>query len=523
MTTPPPLTPAGGRRVRVAIVGAGFSGIAMALALKRAGHAAEMVIIDRAPEFGGTWRDNIYPGCACDVPSHLYAMAGETHDWPAIYSHQPAIQEYLLGIVDKHGLCAHARLGNGVARQIWDDAAACWTLTLDDGQTVDVEVVVNGVGPLSRPVLPAIDGIDRFLGPAFHSAQWDAQVDLTGKRVGIIGTGASAVQIAPAIAEQVGHLTVFQRTPSWVLPRLEHTFSPTGRWALRHVPGAQQLLRGVTNLALEHLVWQVLAQGPRAQRRARRLGAWNIRAGIEDPPLRRAVTPTLAPGCKRIMFSNAWYPTLNRDDVDLETRRITTITPNGVCLDDRTQVELDVLVYGTGFDPHHFWFPMEVVGQGGRLLRDHWQRAGRAYMSTTTRGFPNMFFLLGPNTGTGHNSVVLMAEAQVGYISQALEYLRTGAVAWLTPTAAAETSYVEDISRRHEQLVWASGCGSWYLNEVGINDTLYPGPVRDFQRRLARFDIESYQTSTPLGPTPSLSAPPAHTDLAAVRIESSGQ
>ncbi len=480
--------------VRVAIVGAGFSGIAMALALKRAGHGDGITIIDRAQEFGGTWRDNIYPGCACDVPSHLYSLAGEQYDWPGFYSHQPAILEYILDVVAKHDLRRHAILGDGVARQVWSDEDACWHITLESGATLDAEVVVNAVGPLSRPVMPSIPGISSFEGPSFHSAQWDPDVDLRGKRVGVVGTGASAVQIVPTIAEEVAELTIFQRTPSWVLPRAERTFSPLERFVLRNVPGAQKAIRGLVNTTVEHVVWRVLARDEAAEKRAEAMGRWNIRKGIDDPELRAAVTPTLTPGCKRLMFSNTWYPTLNRDDVHVQTTGIAEVTPTGVRLDDGTDVELDVIVYSTGFDPHHFWAPMEVVGQGGVKLDEQWSPAANAHMGTTTPNFPNLFFLLGPNTGTGHNSVVLMAEAQADYVVQALEYLRTGAASWLAPTEAAADAFAAEMARRHESLVWAAGCGSWYLNEAGINDTIYPGPVRDFQRRLARFDIESYQT-----------------------------
>lgn len=479
---------------RVVIVGAGFSGIAMALALQEAGHAEGMTIVDQATDFGGTWRDNVYPGCACDVPSHLYSLEGERYDWPGFYSHQPAIQQYILDVVAKHDLRRHARFGSGVASQTWSDDTATWLVALEDGTTLEAEVVVNGVGPLSKPIMPRLPGIETFEGPAFHSAQWQAGLDLSGKRVGIVGTGASAVQIVPSIVEDVAHLTVFQRTPSWVLPRVERTFSPVERFVLRKVPWAQQAIRGFVNITVEHVVWRILAQDDAAQARAVTLGRWNIKRGISDPALRAAVTPDLKPGCKRMMFSNTYYPALDRDHVDVRTSGIAEVTPTGVRLDDGTEVALDVIVYGTGFDPHHFWAPMEVIGQGGVALDDQWAKGANAYVGTTTPNFPNLFFLLGPNTGTGHNSVVLMAEAQAKYVVGALEYLGTGAADWLAPTPEAAATFAEEMASRHEALVWASGCGSWYLNESGVNDTIYPGPVRDFQRRISRFDIAAYTT-----------------------------
>jgi cation diffusion facilitator CzcD-associated flavoprotein CzcO len=481
------------RRTRVAVVGAGFSGVAMALAMQRAGHLDDVTLIDAADDVGGTWRDNRYPGCACDVPSHLYSLEGEPHDWPALYSSQPAIHEYVRAVVDRHGLRARTRLGVAVERQVWDESTATWTLHLADGSSVEAEVVVNALGALRRQLLPRVPGLGTFAGSAFHTADWDPHVQITGRRVGVIGTGASAVQVVPSIAGQAAHLHVFQRTPSWVLPRVERTFSRAERWALRHVPGAQQAVRTGVYLIVEHLVWRVLAMDPAAQDRARRLGLYNIRRGIADPGLRAAVTPDLAPGCKRLMFSNTYYPALARPDVTLETTAIAEITPAGVRLADGRQVELDVLVYGTGFDPHHFWYPMDVRGVGGVALDAHWATAGTALNGTTTPGFPNMFFLLGPNTGTGHNSVLLVAEAQAAYVAQALEYLRSGAADWLAPTPQATEAYGREVADRHADLVWATGCGSWYLNDAGINDTIYPGPVREFQRRVARFDVEHYQ------------------------------
>ncbi|MEE8603715.1 flavin-containing monooxygenase [Euzebya tangerina] len=478
--------------VRVAVVGAGFSGIAMALRLKRAGLADTMTILEAAEDIGGTWRENTYPGCACDVPSHLYSLSDEPYDWPRLYAHQPVIQAYLHHIVESHDLGRHIRFSTRVLSQTWDHAQAHWDLLLEDGETMQAEVVINAVGPLSTPAFPDLPGQDTFAGRSFHSSAWPADLDLHGTRFGIIGTGASALQIVPAIAGQPDHLTVFQRTPAWVLPRPEYTFSRAERWLLRNVPAAGKALRQGINAAVEHLVWRVLAMGEDAQARAVASGMWNIRHGISDPALREAVTPTLAPGCKRLMFSNTWYPTLERDDVTLETTAIEAVTAEGVRLADGRTAQLDVLVYGTGFDAHHFWFPMEIVGQDGRRLREEWADGGKAYMGTTVTGFPNLFFLLGPNTGTGHNSVMLMAEAQADYIIGALRFLQEGAAAWLMPTARAYQAFADEMAARHDDLVWATGCGSWYLSDSGVNDTIYPGQVRDFRRRLGRFDIEAY-------------------------------
>ena len=493
----------GSRDVRVAIVGAGFGGVAMALALKKAGQLDDRVtIIDAAEEFGGTWRDNVYPGCACDVPSPLYSLRDEPHAWPSFYSSQPAIQDYILKVVAKHGLRDHARLGVAVTRQVWDADRARWVLTFADGATLEAEVVINCLGLLRVPLIPELLGRDRFAGPAFHSARWDTGVDVAGKRVGVIGTGASAVQIIPSIAEETARVEVFQRTASWVLPRLERDFSAVERLALK-VPGTHGALRAWVDWMTEHQVYPALAMDEGAQQRIRKLGEWNIRHGIEDPALREAVTPTITPGCKRLMFSNTYYPALAREDVGLHTGAIEEITPSGVRLRDGEHVDLDVLVWATGFDPHHFWHPIDIVGQDGVRIDEQWKGGASAYLCTTAPRFPNMFFLHGPNTGTGHTSVLLMLEAQADYAVQALRYLRTGAVDWFAPTQESLDGFTAELIERHADLVWATGCDAWYTNADGVNDTIFPGTAKEFERRLARFDIERYATGRVPAPTPA--------------------
>ena len=480
------------RRLRVVVVGAGFSGIAMALALTRAGHGEELLIVDAAPEFGGTWRDNTYPGCECDIPSPVYSLRDEPHDWPRFYGRQPEILQYLLDVVERHDLRRHARLGTRITHQQWHADSSTWTLHTDDGDTITADVVINAVGPLTEPVIPEIPGAADFAGPAFHSARWREDVDLDGLRIGVIGTGASAVQIIPSIVDDVGHMTVFQRTPSWVVPKVERTFSGPERWVLRTVPGAHRLLREATYQILEQGVWRLMTMDHRVQGLVRAAGRANIRRGIADPDTRRKVTPSLTPGCKRLMFSNAYYPALGRGHVDVETTGIARVTPTGVVLEDGSTVDLDVIIWGTGFDVHQFWLPMTVEGQDGQRLADAWAGGAGAYRCVAAPGFPNSFFLLGPNSGLGHNSVVLMAEAQVDYVMQALDHLRTGEVSWMAPTVEATRRWVAEMDGRHADLVWASGCHSWYLNEDGVNDTLYPGNVGEYRRRMSRFDIERY-------------------------------
>ncbi len=482
------------RDVRVVIVGAGFGGIAMALALKKAGWLDDKVtIVDRAEEFGGTWRDNVYPGCACDVPSPLYSLRDEPHAWPSFFSPQPAIQSYILKVVAKHRLRDRARLGVGVTEERWDDERAVWQVTLEDGEVLEAEVVINCLGLLRVPAFPKVPGRERFAGPSFHSARWDTDVDVTGKRVGVIGTGASAVQIIPSIAEQTAHLDVFQRTAAWVLPRLERDFSMVERAALR-VPGTHAALRAWVDWMTENQVYPALAMEEGAQKRIRSLGEWNIRRGVTDEALREKVTPTITPGCKRLMFSNVYYPALDRDDVDLHTTDIAEVTPDGVALRDGTHVDLDVLVWATGFDPHHFWHPIDIVGQDGVRVDEQWAGGATAYNCTTAPRFPNMFFLHGPNTGTGHTSVLLFLEAQADYAIKALEYLRSGAVDWFAPTQESLDGFVAELAERHADLVWATGCDAWYTNADGVNDTIYPGNAAEFVQRLARFDIERYDT-----------------------------
>lgn len=481
-----------GRKLRVVIVGAGFSGIAMALAMKRAGRADEMLIVDAADEFGGTWRDNTYPGCACDVPSPVYSLEGEGSDWPRFFAEQPDILAYILRVVDKHGLRRYARLGTEITEQRWDPDTATWTLDTADGDTITADVVINAVGPLTKAVIPDLPGRDRFEGPAFHTAHWRHDVDLAGKRVGVIGTGASAVQIIPEIVDDVAALEVFQRTPSWVLPKPDRVFSSVERALLTRVPGAQWLVRTVTNQILEHGVWRMLERNRFASGNVRRAGLANIRKGISDPALRAAVTPTIEPGCKRILMSNTYYPALARDHVAVHPSGVAEVTPTGVVTADGDVVDLDVIVWGTGFDAHKFWAPMKVHGRDGLELGEVWRRASTAFNSVSAPGFPNTFFLLGPNSGTGHNSVVMVAEAQADYVVKAMDVLRDGTVDWVEPTVEATRAYADEMATRHEDLVWASGCGSWYLNDEGVNDVLYPGPVGHYQRRVADFDRSAH-------------------------------
>ena len=480
------------RPLRVVVIGAGFSGIAMALAMKRAGHAEELLIVDAAEDFGGTWRDNTYPGCECDIPSPVYSLRDEPHDWSRFYGGQPEIQRYILDVVERHGLREHARLGTRITHQQWQPHTSTWRLDTDAGDVIEADVVVNAVGPLTEPVIPDIPGLADFAGPAFHSARWRHDVDLARQRVGVIGTGASAVQIIPSIVDDVDHMTVFQRTPSWVVPKVERTFSGPERWLLRTIPGAQRLLREATYQVLEHGVWRLMTMDRRVQGLIEAAGRANIRRGISDPETRRKVTPALTPGCKRLMFSNTYYPALGQPHVDVETTGVSQVTADGVVLADGRAVDLDVIIWGTGFDVHQFWMPMTVEGQDGLRLEDAWSGGAAALHGVATPGFPNSFFLLGPNTGLGHNSVVLMAEAQVDYVMQALTWLRTGAAQWMAPTVEATRDFTADVQSRHADLVWASGCDSWYLNEDGINDTLWPGNVGDYRRRVARFDVERW-------------------------------
>ncbi|MBS4753872.1 NAD(P)/FAD-dependent oxidoreductase [Nocardioides sp. zg-ZUI104] len=475
----------------VIIIGAGFGGLATAHHLRTAG-VRDITILERADDVGGVWRDNTYPGAACDVPSVLYSWSfAPKHDWSHRYARQGEIHRYIREHAQSSGLLDLVRTNAEVAGADWDADTAQWVVRLADGEELRSDVLISAVGQLSRPAIPKIPGLESFTGPSFHSATWDHDVDLTGKRVGVIGTGASAIQFVPAIAPKVGEMTVFQRSAPYVVPKPDGTYSAR---SLRRFARFPQM-HGVTRKAVFHLTEQLNKTLDDNGRLADLLTkAWqaHLRLQIKDPALRAKLVPDYDLGCKRLLFSNDWYPALARENVDVVTDSITAVEPGGIRTADGTLHEVDVLIHGTGFAATEFLAPMRITGPGGADLHEYWAEGGtRAHLGISVPKFPNFFILYGPNTNLGGSSILGMLEAQAGYISQAVRQIgQTG-----EPIAVREQpakAYDDEIQSRLASSVWTT-CASWYREASGRISTNWPGTVAEYQRRTSRFDAAEFE------------------------------
>jgi cation diffusion facilitator CzcD-associated flavoprotein CzcO len=477
-------------RTRVAIIGTGFSGLAMAIQLERAGRP-DFLLLERSDQLGGTWRDNHYPGCACDVPAHLYSFSfAPNPDWSSAYAPQGEIRAYIERCAERFGLLERIRYGAHVARAELDESRALWTLTTADGRAFQADVVVAAVGGLSRPMVPRLPGLERFAGRTWHSAAWDHAAPLDGKTVAVIGTGASAIQFVPRIAPRVGRMFLFQRTPPWILPREDHDFTARERRLLRIGP-LRWLYR--QRLYWKHEVRSIpFTLEPRLLRYAQRLAVEHIRKQVPDPELARRLTPDYVMGCKRILLSNDYYPAVARPNVELVTDAIREVTARGLLTADGTERAVDSIVFGTGFDVHDYLGRFEVFGRGGVELSAMWRKRAEAHLGTTVPGFPNFFVMVGPNTGLGHNSIIFMAECQVRYILSCLRSMDRRGACLVEPRAEVVRRYNDRLQERLQRTVWTSGCQSWYLNQEGVNTTLWPGATAEFLLRTWRFDPDEH-------------------------------
>jgi cation diffusion facilitator CzcD-associated flavoprotein CzcO len=476
---------------RIAIVGSGFSGLGMAIRLKQEG-IDDFVVLERAAELGGTWRDNTYPGCACDVPSHLYSFSfAPNPDWSRTFSRQPEIWAYLRRTAREHGVDAHIRYRHEVVAARWDGADELWRVETSAGE-LTASMLIVGAGPLAEPKLPEIDGIEDFEGEIFHSARWNGAHSLDGERVAVIGTGASSIQLIPQIQPKVGKLHVFQRTAPWITPQRDR---PIKRWEqrlYRAFPPAQKLMRGAIYCARELFVIPFMR--PRDGSPPERIARRHLHTQVADPELRAKLEPNYRIGCKRILISDSYYPALQQSNAEVVTDPIAKITPRGIVTADGVERELDTIVLGTGFYVADPPFAKLIHDADGRSLTDAWAGSPQAYLGAAVHGFPNMFMLVGPNTGLGHNSIVFMIESQLHYLMSGLRYMEQRGLGVIEVREQVQQRYDEEIQRKLQGTVWESGgCASWYRNEQGKNTTIWPGSTWPFRRRLRTFDAGDYE------------------------------
>ena len=476
----------------IAILGAGFAGIGTAIRLKQAG-IESFTIFERAGEIGGTWRDNTYPGAACDVPSHVYSLSFEPNPgWTRKFSASSEIQAYLLRLVEKWQLRAKLRLRTEIVEARFDEARGIWSLTTAAGEVHEARVVVSCVGGLVDPVTPDLKGLQSFGGEVFHTARWNHAYDLGGRRVAVIGTGASAVQVVPSIAPRVAKLSVFQRTPAWVVPKLDKGYSERARESYARHPLRLRASRLVQYGLSELLGPMIFLDSNLLSAPAERMSLRHLRAQVTDPELRRQLTPGFQFGCKRILISDDYWASFERKNVELVTDPIAEIRHGGIETQAGRLHELDAIVFATGFAVSLAKAPFPITGRGGRSLDATWQRGAVAYKGMTVSGFPNWFILMGPNTGPGHTSVLVFTEAQIEHVVQAVRKLRDEGLRYVDVRQDVQDRYNAGIQARMKHMVWHT-CQSWYLSEDGSNHALYPGFAAEYALRARRFQPADYQ------------------------------
>ncbi|MEV7396604.1 NAD(P)/FAD-dependent oxidoreductase [Aeromicrobium sp. NPDC092404] len=470
----------------VGIIGSGFGALAVAIELRRAGYT-DLRLWERSEDLGGVWRDNTYPGAGCDVPSPLYSFSYEPNPgWTHRYSLQGEIHAYMRSVADKYGITPLVKFGHEVVAARWDEESSTWTVAFEGpstgtGTSEDtVDILVSAVGQLSRPTLPGIAGVESFVGTSFHSAEWDHSFDATGKTIAVVGSGASAVQFIPHLARDAARVVVFQRSANYVLPKPDTTYKAFHKRVFEAVPFTQRIERSGVWAFTEQFS-RGLDDGSRVARINKAIARWHLHRQVKDPDLRAKLTPDYPIGCKRILFSNNFYPALARDNVEVVTHAVTRVTPTGVVDTEGTQHDVDAIVYATGFDTQDFLQSIDITGVRGQKLATQWADGAHAYLGMYVPNFPNLFVTYGPNTNLGGGSIIFMLEAQARHMRQALDRLTAGDYASVEVTEEAEEAYDRDLMEKLEHSAWAH-CDNWYRHRSGRITSNWPGATWPFAK-----------------------------------------
>ncbi|RVW11431.1 NAD(P)/FAD-dependent oxidoreductase [Prescottella agglutinans] len=485
------------RHHEVIVVGAGISGIGAVIRLQQMG-ITDVVVLEKGEALGGTWRDNTYPGCACDVPSALYSYSfAPNGGWSRLFAGQNEIREYIERTAGAHRVHERVRFGTELLRAQWDEATRRWTLETSNG-AFTANAVIAAAGPWNQPLIPDIPGLDGFTGEVFHSSRWNHDYDLTGKRVAVVGTGASAVQFVPEIAPRVGRLDLYQRTAQWVLPKPDTALPGAVRSVLGAVPGALKALRRI-----EYGIMEALGVGfrnPWILRVIQQIGRIQLLAQVRDPELRSALTPDYTLGCKRLLMSNTYYPALGLPNVEVHDNAVQSVRGNVVVGADGVEREVDAIIFGTGFHILDMPIAGRVFDGQGRSLDDHWKGSPQAYLGTTVAGFPNAFVLLGPALGTGHTSAFMILEAQLDYLTAAIAAARSAGWTRMEPRPEVQAAFNAEVQQALATTVYnAGGCQSYFLDVNGRNSFNWPWSTGRMRERLRHFDEAAYLTSTGTG------------------------
>ena len=481
----------------VVVIGAGLGGLTAAVKLREAGH--NVTVLEQNDRVGGTWAQNTYPGCACDVPVSLYQLSfAQSHSWTRLYPQQAEIQAYAEELVDRFQLRPHIILSNGVERAVWDETTAQWTITSKSGDIFECDAVIGALGQLNRPFWPDIVGKNDFNGPMMHSAEWDHDIDLTGKRVGVIGSAASAVQLIPEVAKVASHVSVFQRSPNWIVPRNDRAIPPEEMALLATEPEVA-LEFAATNRRLiyenaEYFFWQAFSWTPEGRASFTRQAMDHLESQVSDPELRSKLVPNYPIGCRRILICDDFYPCLEEVHVDLVTEHIARITPTGIETKDGADHQFDVLVFATGFETTGWHWSVDVIGQGGQSIAQNWAKGPEAYLGVTVHGFPNFFVLYGPNTNLGHNSITFMLERQVEYAVKVLDELERAGAKAMAPSRKAQDAFNSKLQADLKKTSWADPtCNSWYKTEDGRITQNWSGHTRAYAEAVAEVKLEDYE------------------------------